>query len=120
RQALDRLRLAGEKMPAASRLRTPIAPQVLRLFRRRNGRGIACVNTHDEHIKLLPDGPWERPQAGEQGVEHQRAEAWTLIVVQDQDHGPGTKVLSKVHHSAGLIVKRQRKRELGTQVLLET
>ncbi len=69
-QPLDRLRLAGEEMPAVGCPRTAVALQVLRLFRCRHCRGVARINAHDEHVKLLPDGPWEHPQAGEQRVEH--------------------------------------------------
>src|SRR5262249_27307432 len=119
RQTLDRLCLTGEKMPATGCPGTFIAPKVVGLFRCRYGWGVTWGNAHCEHVKLVPDSQREHVQASEQAIEHQRAETWTLVVVQDQDHGFGAKILSKLHRFAGLIAEFQRQRELGIQVLLE-
>src|SRR5713101_228191 len=98
-------------MPAVDGAGTPVAPHVLRLFGRSQGRRVIWINAHYEYVKMLTDSQGECPQRLEQAVEHQRAEIRTVVIHQAENDRLPAKIVTQGHLPARLVPEHHIERD---------
>src|SRR4029077_16620443 len=107
----DRLRVAGEEVPARRGRRPPVARHGLAFPAPRLLRAVPRVEAHDHDVEVPSRLEREALEAGREAGEELPAEHGAAVVDQREHGGTGTEVSPKRDVRALLLAERQLERE---------